>query len=79
MTNRTITKERGADIKHIALSADECIRIINGPKGWMAQVFKIEHISHGTERFSPIGEKIGVSRFVNRLDGGDRIAAMFGK
>lgn len=66
-------------INQIAISQTECIRIINSEKGWMAQVNAIENIGGGAVRYTPHGEKIGVSRFINRVDGGDQIAALFGK
>ena len=72
----TIENER---INHIALTASECIRIINGEKGWMAQINAIAYIGGGAVRYTPVGEKIGVNRFINAQDGGEKIAALFGK
>lgn len=77
MTRKIVIE--GERINQIAISQTECIRIINGEKGWMAQINDIENIGGGAVRYTPRGEKIWVSRFINRDDGGDQIAALFGK
>ena len=74
MTFTITTMNQGT--QHIAIDNNRCIIISNSPKGWHARLNAIDY-SSGREKFEPQGEAIRVSHLINKMDGGDQIAALF--
>lgn len=75
MTRKITTMHQSA--QHIAIDRDRCIIISNSANGWFARLNNIDY-SSGREKFEPQGEAIRVSHLINKQDGGDQIAALFG-